>query len=166
MDNSEDGIDTLRGLFVLLMGLGPRESSGRYCEGRDMSASNVSADTAEASLCQTSWNISSCHSSIKPLLQDYWANPNGFLPVFSDGVTLDSNDLGNYGNGVDGAKFQFLSKYAPCFHVFVTAIGLRFLRQHWGPINRYDAELKSEANDLLLKVQHYLSTNSAETVVS
>ena len=37
-DNSEDGIDTLRSLFVMLLGLGMRESSGRYCEGRDISA--------------------------------------------------------------------------------------------------------------------------------
>ncbi len=165
MDVSEAGIDTLRALFVLMLGLGARESSGRYCEGRDMSASNVSADTAEASIYQTSWNIRSCSSHIGPLLQDYWANPNGFLPVFRNGVVPDSNDLGNYGTG-DGAKYQFLSKFAPAFHVFVTGVGLRYLRQHWGPINRHDAEVKAEANEMLLAVQHYLSDRSAETVVS
>ena len=41
------GAVTLRHLFALILGLGMRESSGRYCEGRDMSASNVSAETAE-----------------------------------------------------------------------------------------------------------------------
>ena len=163
MDNSVDGIDTLRHLFVLLLGLGARESSGRYCEGRDMSAENVSADTAEASLYQTSWNIRSCSSSIPPLLQEYWANPNGFLPTFQDGVKLNKDDLGNYGSG-DGAKFQFLSKYSPAFHVFVTGVGLRYLRQHWGPINRNEVELKREANDMLLEVQHLLSEDSAEMV--
>ena len=164
MDNSEDGIDTLRGLFVLMLGLGARESSGRYCEGRDMSAANTSADTAEASMYQTSWNIHSCSSHIPPLLQEYWANPNGFLSTFQNGVTLQADDLGNYGSG-DGAKFQFLSKYAPAFHAFVTGVGLRFLRQHWGPINRSEVELKSEANEMLLEVQHLLSAESAETVV-
>ena len=164
MDNSTDGIDTLRGLFVLMLGLGARESSGRYCEGRDMSASNVSADTAEASMYQTSWNIRSCSPHIAPLLQEYWANPNGFLATFQDGVKLDSNDLGNFGSG-DGAKYQFLSKFAPCFHAFVTAIGLRYLRKHWGPINNRAVELRSEANAMLLEVQRYLSHNSAETVV-
>jgi len=161
MDVSEDGIDTLRALFVLLMGLGARESSGRYCEGRDMSASNVSADTAEASMYQTSWNIRSCSSSIPPLLQEYWANPNGFLTTFQDGVKLNKDDLGNYGSG-DGAKFQFLSKYSPAFHCFVTGVGLRYLRQHWGPINRKEVEIKREANDLLLQVQHLLSEDAAE----
>jgi peptidoglycan hydrolase-like protein with peptidoglycan-binding domain len=161
MDNSQDGIDTLRHLFVLLLGLGARESSGRYCEGRDMSATNTSADTAEASLYQTSWNIRSCSSSIPPLLQEYWANPNGFLPTFQNGCKLDKDDLGNFGSG-DGAKFQFLSKYCPAFHVAVTGVGLRFLRQHWGPINRHDVELKREADEMLLDVQHLISEDSAE----
>jgi peptidoglycan hydrolase-like protein with peptidoglycan-binding domain len=163
MDISQDGIDTLRALFVLLMGLGARESSGRYCEGRDMSASNVTAETAEASMYQTSWNIRNCSSSIPPLLQEYWANPNGFLPTFQNGVKLKADELANYGSG-DGAKFQFLSKYSPAFHCFVTGVGLRYLRQHWGPINRQEAEIKHETNLLLLDVQHLLSEDSAETV--
>lgn len=159
MDTSQDGIDTLRALFVLLLGLGARESSGRYCEGRDMSADNVSADTAEASMYQTSWNIRSCSSSIPPLLQEYWANPNGFLTTFQEGVKLDKDDLGNYGSG-DGAKFQFLSKYSPAFHCFVTGVGLRYLRQHWGPINRSEVEIKHEADQMLLQVQHLLSEDT------
>src|SRR5262249_22053059 len=35
MDNTKAGADTLRHLFVLLFGLGMRESRGRYCEGPD-----------------------------------------------------------------------------------------------------------------------------------
>jgi hypothetical protein len=35
MNNDVSGIDTLRHLFVLMIGLGMRESSGRYCEGHD-----------------------------------------------------------------------------------------------------------------------------------
>ena len=160
-DNSEHGIDTLRSLFTLIMGLGMREASGRYCEGRDMSADNVSSDTAEAGTLQTSWNIRSCSSRIQTLLGLYWANPNGFLSTFRNGVSPDSNDLGNYGSG-DGAKYQFLSKYAPAFHVFVTAIGMRYLRQHWGPLNRSEAELRPEANELLLDIQNLLSEDAAE----
>lgn len=163
MDNSETGIDTLRHLFVMLLGLGMRESSGRYCEGRDMSADNVSADTAEAGMFQTSWNIRSCNQFIPPLLQRYWSDPNGFLRQFQYDVEPDSNDLGNYGSG-DGAKYQFLSKYAPAFHAFVTAIGMRYLRAHWGPINRGEVELRADADEMLLEVQHYLSDTSAETV--
>lgn len=165
MDNSQDGIDTLRHLFAMILGLGMRESSGRYCEGRDMSADNVSADTAEAGLFQTSWNIRSCNSNIPPLLGKYWANPNGFLVKFQSGVSVRVDNLGNYGSGA-GAQYQFLSKYAPAFHTFVTAIGMRFLRQHWGPINRNEVELKPEADAMLLDVQDLLSEGAAETVAS
>lgn len=158
-DNSEDGIDTLRSLFVMLLGLGMRESSGRYCEGRDMSASNVSADTAEAGMHQTSYNIRSFSEQIPLLLKAYWNNPNGFLPTFDNGVSPKADELANFGSG-DGAKHQFLSKFAPAYHAYVTAIGMRFGRQHWGPINRSEVEIRSEANDMLLTVQHYLSEDS------
>jgi peptidoglycan hydrolase-like protein with peptidoglycan-binding domain len=164
MSNDETGIDTLRHLFVMILGLGPRESSGKYAEGRDMSADNVSSETAEAGAWQTSWNIRNCNPFIPPLLPKYWANPNGFLRQFQNGVKLDSNDLGNYGSG-DGAKYQFLSKFAPAFHCFVTAIGMRYLggeEGHWGPIRRREVEIRAEANDLLLEVQDYLSADSAE----
>lgn len=158
-DNSEDGIDTLRSLFVMLLGLGMRESSGRYCEGRDNSASNVSADTAEAGMHQTSYNIRSFSDQIPLLLKAYWANPNGFLPTFRNGASPKGDELANFGSG-DGAKHQFLSKFAPAYHAYVTAIGMRFGRQHWGPINRSEVELRSEANDMLLEVQQYLSSDS------
>jgi peptidoglycan hydrolase-like protein with peptidoglycan-binding domain len=157
MRNNVPGIDTLRHLFVLMIGLGPRESSGKYCEGRDMSASNTSADTAEAGLFQTSWNIRSCSSNISPLLTRFWANPNGFLDVFRDGVSPSASNLDVYGEG-GGASYQWLSKYCPLFHVYVTALGLRSLRQHWGPVNRREVELKTAADELLLEVESILST--------
>jgi hypothetical protein len=161
MYNDESGIDTLRHLFALLLGLGPRESSGRYCEGRDMSASNVASDTAEAGMFQTSWNIRSCDDTIEPLLDLYWDNPNGLLTTFQNGVEPDSNDLGNFGSG-DGAKYQFLSKYAPAFHAMVTALGMRSLRQHWGPINRREVELRAEADDMLRQVQELVAASGVE----
>jgi hypothetical protein len=156
MHNSEDGVDTLRHLFALILGLSMRESSGRYCEGRDMSASNVEPDTAEAGCLQTSWNIRACDDEIEPLLDDFMNSPNGFLEVFQRGVTPDSNDLDNFGSGDAGTMYQFLSKYAPCFHVFVTAIGMRSLggeEGHWGPLRTQAAELRAEADDMLWTVQ-------------
>ena len=158
MDNSKDGADTLRHLFALILGLGMRESSGRYCEGRDLSADNVSSDTAEAGCLQTSWDILPADDEIEPLLELYWQNPNGFLLEFQHGVEPDSNDLDNYGSG-DGAKYQFLSKFAPCFHVFVSAIGMRSLggeNGHWGPLRKKAAELRPEADDMLRQVQQLI----------
>src|SRR4029450_413972 len=104
-----DGLDTLRHLFVLMIGLGMRESSGKYCEGRDMSASNVTADTCEAGLFQTSWNIrASAAAEFEYLIGFYWEDdPNGFLPTFAEGIDPTSSNLQVYGSG-EGARYQFL----------------------------------------------------------
>jgi len=152
MTNTKPGYDTLRHLFVMMIGLGMRESSGKYYEGRDMSATNTTAETCEAGLFQTSWNIRSCSPNIAPLLTEYWNDPNGFLPWFQKGLSPTANGLGSYGTG-DGARYQFLAKYSPAFHALVTAIGMRKLRKHWGPINRNEVTINPDADVLLKKVQ-------------
>jgi peptidoglycan hydrolase-like protein with peptidoglycan-binding domain len=152
MSNATAGSDALRHTFVLLTGLGMRESSGRYCCGRDMSASNVTADTAEAGLFQQSWNSRSASPELPKLFAQYSGNPQGFLSVFQEGVTPQAGDLTNYGSG-DGAAFQALCKSCPDFAVEAAAIGLRTIRQHWGPINRQEAELRPEADQLFQQVQ-------------
>lgn len=152
MSNSNPGGDTLRHLFVLLIGLGMRESSGRYCEGRDTSADNTSADTAEAGLFQMSWNAHSASPLIPQLFSSYSQHPDGFLSIFQEGVTCGHGDLSNYGDG-DGAAFQQLCKSCPAFAAESAAVGLRVLRAHWGPINSRAAEVRQEADDLLQQVQ-------------
>ena len=152
MSNATAGIDTLRHLFVMMTGLGPRESSGRYFEGRDMSATNVESDTCEAGLFQTSWNIRNANSTIGPLLNQFWKNPNGFLSEFKIGLSPSANNLNSYGSG-DGVKYQWLSRFCPLFHIMVTGVGMRTLRAHWGPIGRREVTLKKEMDDLLKEVQ-------------
>lgn len=152
MRNDRAGIETMRHLFVMMTGLGPRESSGKYCEGRDLSASNVQSDTAEAGLFQTSWNIRAGSPSISPLLPEFWDNPNGFLPTWKEQISPTANNLNSYGSG-DGVRYQFLSRYCPLFHVMVTGVGMRTLRQHWGPINRKEVLLKREMDTLLREVE-------------
>lgn len=154
MDNSQDGKDTLRHLFVLLIGLGMRESSGKYCEGRDQSASNVTADTAEAGLFQTSWNAHRASNQMLRIYETYSKEPGetGFIEVFRENASCSSASWQNYGSGT-GAAYQALSKSCPAFHVEFTALGLRVLRQHWGPINRKEAELRREADELLKEVE-------------
>jgi peptidoglycan hydrolase-like protein with peptidoglycan-binding domain len=142
----------IRHLFVLLIGLGMRESSGKYCEGRDMSASNTSSDTCEAGLFQSSWNFHNSSNYIDEFFQEYWADPNGFLEVFQEGVSPTANNLNCYGTG-DGAAYQWLAKFCPAFAVMSTAIGLRVLRKHWGPIERKEVELVEKVDELLLKIQ-------------
>lgn len=158
MRNDVDGADTLRHLYVMLMGLGMRESSGRHCEGRDMSASNTTSDTCEAGAWQTSWNIKSCAPTmIGGLFDAYDDNSEaGYLEIYRQGVSCSQSSWSNYGSGA-GAKFQDMSKRQPMFAAEVCALGMRKLRKHWGPINRREVEIKKEADDLLIQVQEMLA---------
>jgi hypothetical protein len=147
------GVATLRHLFVLLIGLGMRESSGRYCEGRDRSADNVKAETAEAGLFQTSFNARSASSLLPTIFQSYTNDPAGFLEIFREGVKSTEADLNNFGTGA-GQAFQKLSKESPAFATEFAAIVLRNQRSHWGPINRKEVEIKPACNDMLKEVRN------------
>lgn len=142
--------DRLRQLFVLMMGLGMRESSGRWCEGRDRAANNVTGEKAEAGLFQTSWNARSGNDLMPTLFRDY-AGRTDFLSIFKEGVTARDRDLENFGSG-DGLEFQRLSKNCPAFAVEFAAVGLRNIRKHWGPINNRAAEVKRKADAMYRQV--------------
>jgi uncharacterized protein (TIGR02594 family) len=160
ISNAVPGVDTLRSLFMLMIGLGMRESSGKYYEGRDVSATNTTADTAEAGLFQASWNIKTASPILPKLMEDFVADPNGFLSIFSEGLTPTSSGLTNFGSG-QGAVYQWLAKYSPAFATMVAAIGLRTRRKHWGPINRREVELVAEAADYLAKVEELMAEGPA-----
>jgi hypothetical protein len=153
MDNSIAGVDTLRHVFVLLLGLGMRESSGNYCEGRDTTADNTTADTAEAGLFQMSFNARAAHPLMPQLFARYSANPGaGFLEVFKEGAHCDSSDFENFGSG-PGRDFQELCKKCPAFAAEFAAVGLRNIRKHWGPINTQKAQVRAASDDLFKRVQ-------------
>jgi uncharacterized protein (TIGR02594 family) len=159
MSNERDGIDTLRHLYALMIGSGMRESSGRHCEGRDLSAENTSSDTAEAGLFQTSYNA---HGASDPefdqLMDEYSRSanePTCYLGVFAVGVTCSSSEWDSYGSG-KGLEFQDLCKSCPAFAVETHGLTLRNLCNHYGPIIRLEVELRPEANDMLTEVQAYM----------
>jgi hypothetical protein len=155
MDNSEDGLETLRHLYVLLIGLGMRESSGQHCCGRDQSADNVEPETAEAGAWQMSWNMKSASDEMQKLFDQFAPNPECpqcLLQTFRQDVECSAADWDSYGSG-EGAEYQELAKFCPQFAAETTAIGLRKRRQHWGPINRLEAEVRPEADELLRAVQ-------------
>jgi hypothetical protein len=129
-----------------------RESSGKHCEGRDQSASNSSAQTAEAGLFQTSFSAMSASPLLPKLFPQYSADPNGFLEVFREDVHCSAASLENFGSG-DGRDFQRLSKECPAFAAEFAAVGLRHIRKHWGPINTKAAEVRPQCDDMLQQVQ-------------
>jgi hypothetical protein len=165
MSNDNSGAETLRHLFVLLMGLGMRESSGRYCEGRDRSASNVTANTAEAGLFQTSFNARTASPLLPQLFTQYSENPSGFVEIFKEGVHCKSSDLENFGSGT-GRDFQRLSKECPAFAAEFAGVCLRNLRTHYGPINTRAAEIRTAADAMLRQVQDAVDASNLCSAVT
>jgi hypothetical protein len=156
MDNSKDGADTLRHLWALMLGHAMKESSGEHCCGRDQSASNTDSNTCEAGVFQTSYNAHSCSSQFDKVMNEYSENRwSGYLTTFEDGVSCSNADWECYGSG-SGYEFQEMCKNLPAFSAETAAITLRNLRQHYGPINRYEVELRKEADVMFKAVQDYV----------
>ena len=132
----------LKNTYVLLTGLGMRESSGKFCTGKDASASNTSAETAEAGPFQSSYN-----SRYKPVVK------NGVTSYVVDEsrtaiyklfeacpiTECKGSQAKNWGTG-EGVEFQRRSKECPAFAVEYNALMIRLNRRHYGPINRKEAE--------------------------
>jgi hypothetical protein len=162
MDNSHGGADVLRHLYVLMVGLGMRESSGHYGEGRDASATNTSSATAEAGLFQVSYNSHTASLLLDRLLVEYHGS-NDFLDIFKEGVTASAASLQNWGTGT-GQEFQRLTKACPAFAAEYAGVALRHLRTHWGPIIRKAAEVRPECDDLFQSVQRLIDNDGFTSV--
>lgn len=162
MSNAAAGRDTLRHAFVLLTGLGMRESSGQLCEGRDMSATNTTGETAEAGLFQVSYNSRGA-SPILPTLLLRYAGSTDFAAIFAEGVRCRPSMLRNWGSG-PGVEFQRLTKACPAFAVEYSAVALRNMRSHWGPLNTKRAELRPECDALFQAVAALIEREGIVTV--
>lgn len=161
--NITAGPSTLRALFMLLIGLGMRESSGKYWEGLDTNAGFKSADETEAGLFQQSWNSRSASPELPKLFAAWSADPSdGFLSIFREGVPAgSSSDLG----GGQGEEFQRLCKAKPAFAAEAAAVCLRVRRSHFGPINRREVEDRHEADVLLQQVQAIVDAAAAPPII-
>jgi hypothetical protein len=173
MDNGTAGADTLRHAYALLVGLGMMESSGRYCEGRDVSECFATADTAEAGLFQTSFGAHVHSPALGNLFNAYKKDGSQcLLDVFKDSITCrivksqnprcpnENSDVKGTG---DGADWQRLTKACPAF---ATEYGAVVLRTHggahgeFGPIRTHQAELRPECDDMLRSVQDFVQQHS------
>ena len=174
--------DRLRGLIVLMFGLGLMESSGRYCCGWDRgklkgwgnpeNKIDPTSTNSEAGLFQTSFDIlSSVNTPIKNLLleifEKYKISPDGYLELFSKGAYCDEADLKNFGDG-EGREFQRISKECPAFAVEFTALALRNIATHWNPVIKIDddedgLQIKRECDELLKSIQRYVDENEEIT---
>jgi hypothetical protein len=137
-----------------------RESSGRYCEGRDRSANNTSADTAEAGLFQMSFDLVAPRAELLDVFHHYQSHPEkGLREIFELEISPRPRpkDLENFGSpNSPGFAFQRLSKECPAMTVEIVALGLRAEVGHWGPIVRREAEVRSASKELLLAVEQII----------
>jgi hypothetical protein len=163
MSNEVAGLDTLRHTYVLLLGLGMRESSGEHCTGRDMSATNTTSDSAEAGAWQTSWDSRTSSPELPKLFAQYKSSANGcLLSTFAEGVTCSAANWQNWGTGADGLEFQKLSKECPGFAAEYAAVMIRVNGGsvgHYGPLRTKAAEVRPECDDLFAKVQGLVQAN-------
>ena len=163
MPNERAAADTLRHTYALLLGLGVRESSGRYCVGRDSTADFEDAGTAEAGLFQTSWGVHKSSSVLEPMFRRYSADPrNCLLDIFRPGARCSRWDARTWGEGT-GADWQKLTKACPAFATEYAAVVLRSSggsRGEFGPIRSKAAQLTKACDAMLSKVQAYLTANS------
>lgn len=143
-------------LYTLLLGLGMRESSGKYCTGRDASASNVSSASAEAGMFQTSYNSSGASPELRAFTKEYHRKCH--LETFKEGITCRDSDWRYWGTGA-GLDFQKQVKECPAFAVEYAAMTLRQLRKHYGPINRKEVEFKKECATMLESVKKIVEQN-------
>jgi hypothetical protein len=157
MDNSVGGVDTLRHLFTLLLGLAQRESSGIYCTGRDTSSPYTGPDSSETGSLQTSWDSNGASPLLLPLFQHWNVTQAGcLLSVYSNGVTCDSGDWENWGCPSTGCNFQAVTKLCPSFAIEYAMVLARVLGGpdgEWGPIRRFEAQLEPSCDSLLQAVQ-------------
>jgi hypothetical protein len=166
MKNDKDGVDTLRHSYTLLISLGMMESSGKYCEGRDVSQCFTEADSAEAGLFQTSYGAH-VNSSVLGKLFDIYKNGQRqcFLEEFKDSLRCPIHKSHNprcpnatsdvIGSG-DGLEWQKLTKACPAC---ATEYGAVVLRKNGGPhgefnpIRKKQAEVLPECDSMLKDIQ-------------
>lgn len=146
-----------RNAYAFLIGLGMRESSGKYCEGRDMSASNTSSETAEAGMFQTSFNSRSFSPALSAMINEY--HEECYLNTFKEGVNqCPSSSNTVYGEGL-GKIFQQMARSCPAFAAEWAAITIRTGRKHYGPINRKEVEFRPEVVKMLTEIEKIVDQN-------
>lgn len=145
------------------------ESSGHYCEGRDVSQCFAEAETAEAGLFQTSYGARRSSPVLGDLFARYGASQSGcMLSAFKGSLTCPvrkshnakcpdaTSDVAGTGPGAD---WQRLTKICPAFATEYAAVVLRRsggAKGEFNPIRKHEAEWKPQCQDMLKRVEAYV----------
>lgn len=145
--------------YTFLLGLGMRESTGRYCLGRDSTADYVKDYEAEAGLFQTAYVARLFNEELSPLYEAYKNGKHSCeLETFSEGVTCPSRSAKNWGNG-PGVAWQDFTKKCPAFATDWAAILIRSNYRHFGPIKNNKVEFINECKAMFQEVEKVATDN-------
>ena len=168
MSNDSGGADVLRHLFVMLFGLGMRESSGRFAHGPDILPDDD--NKSEAGMFQMSYTIGVGSSNpdfadLVSLYDELKQLPYaGYQNIFAEGVEPrndpkrpKSSDKTDF-NDTPGGRFRRFCVEQPALAVEIALMGLRLRCQHWAAIDWKDPadhtiKLKPECDALLSSIQ-------------
>lgn len=157
VNKSED--EALDLVYSLAIGSAARESSWRWCVGKDPGASNTSSETCEAGLYQTSFNSRSAHPVLMKLFKQYQSDKSGcYAKEYKGATTCSESNMKNWGSG-DGVEFQKMSKECPGFSTDYHVVMLRTQRTHYGPINQKKAEVKSQCVNMFAEIRKLVKAN-------
>lgn len=159
-------------LFTLLTGLGVRESTGKYCCGRDTTnPATGNPSGAEAGTFQTSYDAIEAlkyfknpvgADEMKQLISEYQKDKSRcFLATFKEGVDQSycAKNAKNYGSG-PGYEYQKLSKECPSFHAEFTALTILTTKAHHGPLNRKEVQYDLVCEQMFKDIAAYLDTTN------
>lgn len=149
--------------YTFLIGLGMRESTGKYCTGRDRSQNYTKSDSAEAGIFQMAYVARVFNSELKPLYLKFKNSElNCELDSFkSEQIKCTDYDAKSFGTG-EGAEWQELMKKCPAASTQWAAILIRSQYRHFGPIKRKEVEFKNECKDMLVQVEKIAKTNCSQ----
>lgn len=152
------GDEPLHATYVIGIGLGMRESSGKYCTGWDVAAgSDRTSAEAEAGLFQQSYDSISTSAELRKLYDEYQADESRcMLTTYKEGVTCSTQSI--LGTGA-GADYQAFLKRCPAFAAEYAMTLIRVLRTHFGPINRQAAQVIPACDTMLTQVQNLVEAH-------
>jgi len=164
MKNDQAGSTPLRHVYAILLGLGARESTGRYCCGKDAAADNESADSAEAGAFQNSYDVRGADPVLPKIFERFRKSDVGCnLAVWKEGVTCSASNAKNWGDPASaGFEFQKRQKECPALATEFAAVVLRTAggsTGHYGPIRTGAAELRADCDEMLFKIQTLIDKN-------
>jgi murein DD-endopeptidase MepM/ murein hydrolase activator NlpD len=157
MANTSDGPDTLRHLFVLLVGLGLRESWGRYYQGPYKATPPEKLATAAAGMFQMSHSLGVGNKGYRAVhgFYEYLRTVpyNGYLTVFAHGMRPGNNKVTDKTPSEPG-RFRNFCLTQPALGAELAALAIRY-RNHWSPLRdkTEPVYLSKECDDLFQRIQ-------------